>query len=440
MEEGVMATCATPGLVTISPNIRLCRHTSVAVARGVALVKPDEPFLVKVCNFGPDQAIFRKNSILGFGEPFQGPMLAAIKEEKETRDTPIGQDTSFSDDPVEDVDLSEAPEHLHKQIREMLRTHFAMWDGTLGTIHATEHPNGTPADAVPIRAQPCRAGPFKRHIIAHHINNMLKLKVTEPSHSAWASPVVIVTKKNGKARFYADYRRLKNITKKDAYPLPRMEDCLASLGDARVFTSLDCKEGYWPVPLRPADREKTAFKTHAGVYQWLPMPYGLTNAPATLQRALDILLSGLKWQLCLVYLDDVIIFSASAEEHVEDVDVVLTQLREAGVTLNLEKCTWFSDEVEYTGHIVRPGQLHVHDKNVDALKHASFPTNKTELKSFLGMCHVYRRFVKDFAKRAKPLNAMTRAEVPPDVPKCKTRQRSYTKPADVALAAFDDLR
>jgi len=144
----------------------------VSVARGVALVKPDEPFLVKDCNFGPDQAIVHKNSILGFAEPFQGPMLAAITEEKATQDTPTCEDTSFSDDPVEDVDLSEAPEHLHKQIREMLRTHSAMWDSTLGTIHATEHDIVTPADAVPIRAQPYRTGPFKRQVIADQINKM----------------------------------------------------------------------------------------------------------------------------------------------------------------------------------------------------------------------------------------------------------------------------
>jgi len=133
----------------------------VAVARGVAMDKPDEPFLAKVCNVGPDEAIVRKNIILGFAEPVQGPMLDAITEEKATQDTPTGQDTSSSDDPVEDVDLSEAPVHLHKQIREMLRTHSTMWDGTLGTIHATEHAMVTPEDAVPIRAQPYRTGPFK---------------------------------------------------------------------------------------------------------------------------------------------------------------------------------------------------------------------------------------------------------------------------------------
>ena len=127
-------------------------------------------------------------------------MLAAITEEKATKDTQTGEDTSLSDDPVEDVDLIEAPEHLHKQIREMLRWHSAMWDGTLGTINATENAIVTPTDAVPIRAQPYRTGPFKRQIIADQINKMLKRKVIEPSHSAWASPVVIIRKKNGKSR------------------------------------------------------------------------------------------------------------------------------------------------------------------------------------------------------------------------------------------------
>jgi len=181
-----------------------------------------------------------------------------------------------------------------------------------------------------------------------------------------------------------------------------MEDCPDSLGDSEVFTSLDCTAGYWQLPLRKEDQEKTACTTHCGEYHWLSMPFCLTNAPATFQRALDTILSGLKWHICLVYLDDVIIFSANAEQHVKDVDTVLHRLREAGVTLNLEKCTWFSDEVEYLGHNVRPGQLHVHNKNVDALKHAKFPTTKTQMKSFLGMCNVYQRFVKDFANERSP--------------------------------------
>jgi len=142
------------------------------------------------------------------------------------------------------------------------------------------------------------------------------------------------------------------------------------------------------VPLRKEDQDKTAFTTHCGIYHWLSMPFGLTNAPATFQRALDIILSGLKWQICLVCLDDVIIFSANTEQHFKDVDTVLHRLPEAGVTLNLEKCTWFSDEVEYLGHIVRPGQLLVHNKNVDSLKARQVPKDKDPAEKLLG--HVQR--------------------------------------------------
>jgi len=304
------------------------------MARGITTVKPDGPFLVKVCIFGTDQAIIRENATLAYAEPYQGPLFV---------------------------------EYLHKQIKEMLRKHATMWEGTLGFIRATEHAIVTLPGATPTRTQPYRTGAFKRQIIDDQVNKMLKLNVVRPSHSAWARPVVIVPKKNGKARFFVDYRRLNNITNKDAYPLPRMEDCLDSLGDAKVITSLDCTVGYWQVPLRKEDREKTAFTTHCGIYEWLAMPFGWTNARATFQRALDIILSGLKWKICLVYLDDVIIFSATPEQHIKDVDTVLTRLREAGVTLKLRKCKWFTTEVEYLGHIVSPVRLHVHNKNVSAL-------------------------------------------------------------------------
>jgi len=261
-----MATCDTPGMVTMTPNAQLCRHKSMAVARGLAIVKPDEPFLFKLCKFGKDQVIVRKSSTLGFAEPYQVPMLSAVLDDNNPND---GTDTSSDDasrDPLEDLDLSEAPEYLHKQIRDTLKTHSSMWDGTLGVIRATQHAIVTPPDALPIWAPPYRTGPFKLRIIADQINKMLKLNVIAPSHSAWASPVVIVPKKNGKARFCVDYRPLNNITKKDAYPLPRMEDCLESLGDAQVFTSLDCNAGYWQVSLRKEDQEKTAFTTHCGIY------------------------------------------------------------------------------------------------------------------------------------------------------------------------------
>jgi len=160
------------------------------------------------------------------------------------------------------------------------------------------------------------------------------------------------------------------------------------------------------------------------------MPFGLTNAPTTFQRALEVILSGLKWQMCLVYLDDVIVFSKTADDHVRSLDIILSRLRQAGVKLHLEKCSFFKREVEYLGHLVCPGKLKVHNKNTEALKQAVFPKTKTQMKSFLGACNVYRRFVKNFAKRARPLNELTRNEVDPNLP----------PPTDVQLAAFEDLK
>jgi len=247
----------------------------MAVARGLAIVKPDEPFLVKLCNFGKDQVINRKNSTLGLAEPYQGPMMSAVLDDNNPKDRTDTSSNDASREPLKDLDLSEASEYLHKQTRDTLKTHSSAWDGTLGVIRATEQAIVTPPDALPIRAQPYRTGPCKRQIISDQINKMLKLHVISPSHNAWPSPVVIVPKKNGKARLCVDYRRLNNSTKKDAYLLLRMEDCLDSLGDAQVYTSLDCTAGYWQLPLRKDEHNKTAFTTHCGIYHWLSMPFSL---------------------------------------------------------------------------------------------------------------------------------------------------------------------
>jgi len=157
-------------------------------------------------------------------------------------------------------------------------------------------------------------------MIRGRVNRMLEAKVVRPSTSEWASPVVVVRKKDGSPRFCVDYRRLNAVTKKHSYPISRMEDCIDSLGDARVFSTLDCNAGYWQIPMAPDDIDKTAFTCHMGTYEYLQMAFGLTNAPATFKRALDIILCGMTWQTCLVYLDDVIVFSGTPENHVRALD------------------------------------------------------------------------------------------------------------------------
>jgi Reverse transcriptase (RNA-dependent DNA polymerase) len=211
---------------------------------------------------------------------------------------------------------------------------------------------------------------------------MLKAEVIESATSEWASQFVLVAKPDGSTRFCVDYRKLNAITVRYSYPLPRMDECIDSLGDAKIFTTLDCNSGYWQIPVRPEDRENTIFTSHEGLYWFLRMPFGLRNAPATFQSFVDITLSGLTWKSCLVYLDDIIIFQKTPAEHMAHPDAVLHRLYRAGLTLNLTKCHFFKDEVDYLGHVIRPGQISVAEKNTAALKDMTHPTTQTELRSF----------------------------------------------------------
>ena len=145
---------------------------------------------------------------------------------------------------------------------------------------------------------------------------MLKMGVIEPSSAEWASPVVLIPKPDGSTRFCVDYRKLNALTARDVYPLPRMDECLDFLGDAEYFSTLDANTGFWQIEVAPEDRDKTTFSCHVGMYRFTRMPFGLLNAPATFQRAMDIILSEVRWESVIVYLDDVIIFSRSFEEHV----------------------------------------------------------------------------------------------------------------------------
>ena len=200
--------------------------------------------------------------------------------------------------------------------------------------------------------------------------------------------MVLVPKPDGSLRFCIDYRRLNAITIRDSYPLPRMDECVDSLGEANIFTTLDCNSGYWQIPVAKKDREKTAFVCHAGLYEYLRMPFGLTNAPATFQRTLDIVLSTFKWKTCLVYLDEVIIFSKNMEDHLLHVEQTLKALHAVGVTLKLEKCELFTTTVKYLGHVLRPGTLSIDEIATEALKELQHPRTQTELRQFLGLCNV----------------------------------------------------
>jgi len=323
-----------------------------------------------------------------------------------------------ADPPVTDpeVNWERVPKRSRGRVRALLADFRSLWTGQLGELKATTHRIQLKPGAKPVFSASYRAGPHRREEIENQVKKMLEMGVIEPSNAEWAFPVVVVPKPHGQFRFCVDYRRLNEMTVRDVYPIPRMNDCLDSLGDASVFSTIDCNAGYWQMPLAEEDRDKTTFTSHAGLYRFLRLPFRLTNAPASFQWALDIILSGLRWKPCLVYLDDVIVFSRSTDEHIRHLREFLLLLWTAGVTLKPSMCHFFQDEVEYLGQVVRPGQLLVHEKNTRGLAGAQQPRTQSELKSFLGMCNVYRRFVKDYSHLARPLTKLTSTKLPSELP------------------------
>ena len=182
---------------------------------------------------------------------------------------------------------------------------------------------------------------------------MLSSGVIRPSNSPWASPVIMVKKKDGSLWFCVDFRQLNTATVKDAHPIPRIDDLLDALHGAHWFSTLDLKSGYWQVPIQERDKEKTAFHTSSGqLFEFNQVPFGLCNAPATFSRLMDRVLAGLHWETCLFYLDDIIIFDATWEEHLARLRQVFERLRHTQLKLGADKCTFAAKEVSYLDHRV----------------------------------------------------------------------------------------
>ncbi|CAF3775116.1 unnamed protein product [Rotaria sp. Silwood1] len=239
---------------------------------------------------------------------------------------------------------------------------------------------------------------------------MLAQGVITPSKSPWASPVVLALKKDGSIRFCIDYRKLNDVTIRDAYPIPRIDDTLDALQHAQFVSTLDLRSGYWQVEMDDNSRPITAFVTHKGLFECNVMPFGLTNAPATFQRLMDIVLAGLKWQCCLVYLDDIIVYSPTFEQHIHDLRNVFTALAEANLTLKASKCHFCRREMKFLGHLITPDGIKPDPGLISTITQFNQPTTLKDVQAFLGLTGYYRRFIKNYAKIAEPLLRLLRSQ------------------------------
>ena len=262
--------------------------------------------------------------------------------------------------------------------------------------------------AYPIAQRLRPTSPSERETIRKQVQEMISDGAIRPSQSPWASPVVLVAKKDGDTRFCVDYRKLNAVTVKDAHPLPRIVDMLESLRGARYFTTLDAAKGYWQIPMDPGSIEKTAFSCSEGLFEFLVMPFGLCNAPATYQRAMQGILAGLIGHGCLVYIDDILVYSRTFEAHLETLRAVLHRCWAAGILLKADKCSFGRGETEYLGHVISSEGVRQDPKKMEKLRRYPIPTDKRSVRAFLGLASYYRRFVKDFARIAAPLHELTK--------------------------------
>lgn len=309
------------------------------------------------------------------------------------------------------TDIAEdVPVDIRERLRRMVLNHrdaFSIdeWDLWFTDIiqHEIDTGNETPVRQ-PLRRQPLTLLP----VIDEQVELMLQQGLIEPSMSAWASNVVMVQKRDGTPRFCVDYRAVNNKTRKDAYPLPLISESLDALAGAQWFSTFDLRAGYHQVAVHPRDRHKTAFLTRRGSFQFKVLPFGLCNSPSSFSRMMGLVMAGLNFEICLIYLDDIIVFAEDLGTHLDRLQQVLDRLTAAHLKLKPSKCHLLQKRVLFLGHVVSAEGIATDPEKVVAVRDWPTPTKVKEVRAFIGLSSYYRKFVPDLARIARPLHALTK--------------------------------
>ena len=380
---------------------------------------------VRVMNARSDPQLIYAGTVISDLEPLSVAQVTAVgsytnpaisqeetaMEERTPRNLSGPGVPSYVKDLVDKVDDA-TPENVVVGLQELLlknRHVFSESECDLRHTNIIEHRIDT-GSAKPVRQQLRRYPPAHLEVILEHIDNMLQQGIIEKASSPWASNIVLVKKKDDNFRCCIDYRQLNNVTVKDAYPLPRIDSCLDAMSEARWFSTFDLRSSYHQVGVAPEDRDKTTFICPRGMYRYKTVPFGLRNAGATFQRLMDILMSGLHLEICLVYLDDIVVYAKTAEEHLERLKMIFQRLGEAGLKLKPEKCRFFRRSVSFLGHVISDQGIGTDPAKIEQVANWPTPASVQELRTFMGLSSYYRRFVRDFAKLASPLHSLMKKD------------------------------
>lgn len=332
------------------------------------------------------------------------------KKEEKKNDTNIKAQTLPSE-LYSKIEIGEIQEDVESKLKKLIHNFYDIFDwnnDTIGYTSILKHKIIIEGNTQPISHKPYRLSPIESDYLQKELEKYCKLGVISPSNSPWAAPVILVKKKNGEYRMVIDYRKLNAVTKKDSYPLPRIDDLLDTLGKAKVFSALDMRAGFHQVPVEENSKELTAFTTKYGVYHYNTLPMGLVNSPATFQRLIDLCFRPLINKCLVAYIDDLNIYSQNPYEHLVHLEQVFNCIKIANLKLNPEKCFFFKDHLKFLGYIVTKDGLETDPSKIEKIQNYPIPKTLTQIRGFLGLASYYRRFIQNFAAMARPLHDQTK--------------------------------
>lgn len=390
--------------------------------------------MLAVSNMSDEETIWTKGRLIGRGYK----CIEAPRIEENAGVSELQSSSTICSIAVDEVDMND---NLDIKIKDDLLKLLSKWQHCfsnntreLGTVRGYELNIKLIDEAKPICYRPYRLPIKEREVVRDKVDELLEAGIIRESKSNFASPIVLVKKKTNEYRLCCDYRALNKATIKDIYPMSNIEEQLNLLGGKLFFTSLDCNQGFHQIAVAPDSIAKTAFITPDGHFEFLKMPFGLVNAPAVFQRAINNALGNLRYGQVLVYMDDLLVPSITAEQGLELLEEVFQLLCDAGFKLNLKKCSFLKQSIQFLGHEVGANGISPGEAKIDAVKNFKQPTNAHEIRQFLGLAGYFRKFVQNFATIALPLtqltkkNAQFRWEQPQMSAFCQLKEMLIAKP------------
>ena len=434
--HGYKMNVMTPGLEKQSPSLPLGIDVQTVYA---TLADGNNKITVVLRNNTQDWIEIKKGvPITQMVATNEVPKVTNLFSTEQTKEQSTLTEMERQDLLLEKLDLSGLKAWPQEQARSLLKEYhdiFSLEKRDMGHTNTTKHKIVLKdPDTLPFKERFCRIPPPQLDEVREHLKLMLHAGVIQPSNSPWCNAVVLVRKKDGSLHFCIDFRKVNSLTVKDSHPLPHICETLESLAGAAHFSTFDMNSGFWQVPMDEESKQYTAFTLGSmGLYECESMPFGLCNAPPTFQRLMQNCLDKLNLTYCLIYLDDMIVFSDTPEEHLQRMHVVFDCLHEHGLKLKPSKCEVFKSEINYLAHHVSQKDVLPSKKNLESIAQCPPPDTYTKVKSFVGLVGHYRHFIKGFAKIAAPLYDLASGDN-------KDKKSQHVDLSPEAREAFDRLK